>query len=186
MVQKLAASAAFAVLFVALAAGGAAAKGKDKKKSGGAAVPDAVSRQLQWEDKVVGPKEKGVDHKKIAAMQEQGRREDAAKLNEPPPQKSRAHGVSAPATATLPTMDIEKPAPAGSARKPAAKAPRAEAAPPRQKDAIDSILSEDAAPAQPTASGHSGRAGLNNVLASDERTSPPRPQRAKKARRKHR
>jgi hypothetical protein len=167
MGHKLAASAAVAIFIASWSGGSWAAgdKGKKKEKDG---IPDAVSQQLSWEEKVVGPKDKGVDHKKIAAMQEKARREDAARQSEPPPKKTRAQGVAAPATSTLPTMDIEKPAPAGSAKKPA-KRQAAVAEAPRQKDAIDNILSEETGP-KSSASG--GRAGLNNVFASSDAPRP--------------
>jgi hypothetical protein len=172
MGHKLAASAALAIFVASISGGSWAAGGKGTKGNGakkdGNEVPDAVERQLSWEEKVVGPKEKGVDHKKIAAMQEKARREDAARQNEPPPKKTRAEGVAAPASSTLPTMDIEKPAPAGSIKKSTKqKAQVAEA--PKQRDAIDNILSEG--DSGPKSSASSGRSGLNNVFASGD---PPR------------
>jgi len=187
MVQKLAASAALALLVVSIGASGAMAKGSKKKDSSSQGeVPDAVSRQLQWEEKVVGPKEKGVDHKKIAAMQEQARREDAERANQPPPRKSRAEGVSAPATSTLPTMDIEKPA---AGHRPVRKTSQAEQEPPRRKDALDSLLADEAGPTKTASSAGGGRAGLANVFASDDRGSSsraPAPSHSKKAHKKHR
>src|SRR3954447_25830884 len=103
---------------------------KGKKADDGTAVPESINRQFQWEEKVVGPKDKGVDHKKIAAMQEQARREDAAKKKEPPKKMGRAEGIDAPASTSIPTQDIEKPA-APVARKSARK--NTEEAP-RQRD----------------------------------------------------
>src|SRR5258706_15854160 len=77
--------------------------GKENKE-----VPAAFNKTFAWEEKVVGPKDKGVNHDKIAAMQEQGRREDAAKKRDEmaggPRKAPRADGISGPATATLPTM----------------------------------------------------------------------------------
>ncbi|HVR61344.1 MAG TPA: hypothetical protein VMU50_05560 [Polyangia bacterium] len=99
---------------------------------------DGLRKQLQWEDKVVGPKQgKQIDHAKIAALQEQARRDEA---NRPktPQKTARPEGVSGPASSTLPTMDIEKPAPAGSVHYPAKKTARAEA--PKSHDAIDDFL----------------------------------------------
>src|SRR6185436_7741901 len=56
--------------------GGAPEAGKDKE------VPAGFNKTFQWEEREVGPKNKGVDHDKIAAMQEQGRREDEARRKE--------------------------------------------------------------------------------------------------------
>src|SRR5262245_26775137 len=167
MRHTLAVLAAFAI--ASLASTGWAQKGKGKSKAE-SSIPDSVNRQFQWEEKVVGPKDKGVDHQKIQRMQEQARREEAAHINDPPPppKHARAEGVSAPASATLPTMDIEKPAPAGSVKKPA-RAPVAAASeePPRRKDAIDDILAEEgASPKQPaTARGSRGAGGLGSIVA---------------------
>src|SRR6185436_11879158 len=116
--------------------GGAPEAGKDKE------VPAGFNKTFQWEEREVGPKNKGVDHDKIAAMQEQGRREDAAKKREEMAgghkKEARPEGISGPATASLPTMDIEKPAPAGSVRQPMKKA--AYTPPPRPRDDIDNVL----------------------------------------------
>jgi hypothetical protein len=166
---KLPVSAAVAILVVSGATASWAGKGSGRgKKSTEAVVPESVNRQFQWEEKVVGPKNQGVDHNKIAAMQEQARREDAAKKKLPPPQKqSRTDGVSAPASATPPTMDIEKPAPAGSVRKPAtvAKKPAQEW---HRRDALDNLLAEEGAKPPPASSSRSSNGGLGSILAVDD------------------
>lgn len=158
---------------------GGAETGKDKE------VSASFNKQFAWEEKVVGPKDKGVDHDKIAAMQEQGRREEAAKKRDEmagghkkaPP---RADGITGPATASLPTMDIEKPAPAGSVRSPVRKA--AYTPPPKAHDDIDNVLA-----ANGVGDGSSAATeGLNSVLGSPKKVAHP----AKRARhakpRKHR
>jgi hypothetical protein len=108
-------------------------------------TPPAFNKTFQWEEKELGPKDKGIDHKKIAAMQEQGRRDDEAKRKEQVAggQKKpvRAEGITGPATATLPTMDIEKPAPAGSVKTPVRKA--SYTPPPKTHDAIDNVIAEN-------------------------------------------
>ncbi|HXI55642.1 MAG TPA: hypothetical protein VNO55_06260 [Polyangia bacterium] len=115
-------------------------------------VPDGVRKQFQWEEKVVGPQsDKRIDHAKIAAIQEQARKDEANQKNAAPTRKqapARAEGIAAPSTATLPTMDIEKPAPAGSIKMPAKKtAAKAEA--PKSHDAIDDYLAMNNASDQP-------------------------------------
>jgi hypothetical protein len=107
--------------------------GKDEKE------PASFNKTFQWEEKVVGPKEKRIDHDKIAAMQEQGRRDDAAKRREPPKKEGRPRGVNGPASSVIPTQDIEKPS---TARAPVRKAAYV---PPKQPDAIDNLLAENAA-----------------------------------------
>ncbi|HEX4406769.1 MAG TPA: hypothetical protein VH560_18145, partial [Polyangia bacterium] len=107
----------------------AADAGKDKE------TPASFNKTFQWEDKVVGPKTNRIDHDKIAAMQEQGRREDAAKRREPPKKAEHA----APAVAKLPTMDIEKPM-SMPARSPVRKAAYTQ---PKQHDALDNLLAEN-------------------------------------------
>jgi hypothetical protein len=104
-------------------------------------------------------------------MQEQGRREDAAKRKEPQPHK-RPEGVGAPSTATLPTMDIEKPAPAGSVHPSARKASYT---PPRHRDEIDNVLAENGVGSD-SSSTHDG---LGSVLGGPSHPSA----RAKHARR---
>src|SRR5215471_2618381 len=168
---KLPVSAVVAVLVVAGATASWAEKGSGKSKKD-AVVPESINRQFQWEEKVVGPKD-GVDHKKIAAMQEQARREDAARKNDPPKKQARAEGISAPASAVPPTMDIEKPAPAGSVRKPAAAKKAIE--PPRHRDALDNLLAEEGSKPPPRtspAASASSRNALGSVLAVDDQPKP--------------
>ena len=148
--------------------------GKDKE------TPASFNKTFQWEDKVVGPKDKGVDHQKIAAMQEQGRREEAEKRRQDAAgagrskKAARAEGVAAPATATLPTMDIEKPA---AARNPVRKASYTQ---PKQHDALDNLLADNG-----VGSGDepSGRDGLGKVLGTSGRSH--KTKHAKHARRRH-
>src|SRR5437899_1930907 len=101
--------ATLAAVVIALVSVGstAAAKGRARRRPSGSAdtvksTPEVLNRQLEWEEKVVGPKEKGVDHEKIAAMQAKARREEAAHQNDPPKKAARPEGVGAPSTATLP------------------------------------------------------------------------------------
>src|SRR5579872_1712260 len=113
----------------------AADKGKEKELSA-----DGIRSQLQWEDKVVGPQTgKQIDHAKIAALQEQARRDEASRPKTAPRKAARPEGVAAPASSTLPTMDIEKAAPAGSVKLPPKKS-AAHAAAPKQHDAVDDFL----------------------------------------------
>jgi hypothetical protein len=164
--------------------GGQSETGKDNKEA-----PANFNKTFAWEEKVVGPKDKGVDHDKIAAMQEQARREEAAKKREEmasggPKKAPRADGITGPATATLPTMDIEKPAPAGSVRAPVRTA--SYAPPPRQHDDIDNVLA-----ANGVGDGSSGSAeGLGSVLGGPSKVSKKAAhhpaKRAKHAKRGHR
>jgi hypothetical protein len=159
-------------------------KGPAQKQDSSTAVPDSINRQFQWEDKVVGPKNKGVDHEKIAAMQEQARREDAARKKEPAAKKAgRAEGIAAPASATPPTMDIEKPV-AASAKKPAKRTVAEE---PHRKDAIDNLLDEEGV--KPGAATPKSNGGLGSILAVDDKpaaTAAPTHAVAKKSKRPHR
>lgn len=126
-------------------------------------VPESINRQFAWEEKVVGPKD-GVDHAKIAALQSQARKDAELQKNQPPPKKAeRAEGVAAPASVVLPTMDIEKPAPAGSIRRPTKKVV-VEQKP--QADAIDALLASNRT-SDPVAS--SNERGLKKVLASNSK-----------------
>ena len=96
----------------------------------------AINKQFEWENKVVGPKE-GLDQDKVAATRERGVREEQERKNKPPEKKVQKV-VNDPATATLPTMDIEKPAaPTEKKQKKVAAAPA-----PRQRDALDNLLDE--------------------------------------------
>jgi hypothetical protein len=121
-------------------------------------MPASMSQQFEWENKVVGPKE-GPDQKKVAATREQGIREEEERKKQAPVKQKKV--VADPATATLPTMDIEKPAaPTEKKQKKVAAAPA-----PRQKDALDNLLDEQGVkPNRPTG-GSTG--GLDAVFASD-------------------
>jgi hypothetical protein len=125
----------------------------------------AFNKQFQWEEGVVGPRTKGVDHEKIAAMQEEGRREREAKRQQQmaghATKAERTEGVNGPASAKLPTMDIEKAAPAGSIHGANGTARRASYTPPRQHDAIDDALAEN----HGSNADDSGMAGLDRVLS---------------------
>lgn len=123
---------------------------KDKEVSG-----DGLRKTLQWEEKVMGPKDgKQIDHAKIAALQEQARRDEANKPKTPQ-KTARAQGIAAPASSTLPTMDIEKAAPAGSVHYPAKKtAAKAEA--PKSHDSIDDFLAMNTASEQHAAKASAG------------------------------
>jgi hypothetical protein len=147
--------------------------GKEKE------TPPAFNKTFQWEENVVGPKDKGVDHEKIAAMQERGRREDEAKRRDQMSghankKAARADGITGPATATLPTMDIEKPAPAGSVRSPMKKASYT---PPRSHDDIDNVLAENGVGS--SSGSESGSSdGLGGVLGGPSRAHGGGPSRA--------
>jgi hypothetical protein len=134
---------------------------KGKKGKDAPEMSSNIKQQFEWEEKVVGPKE-GLDHKKMAAIQERGKREDEERKKEPP--KKVVRNVAEPSTATLPTMDIEKPAAAPTKTK---KAKVAEA--PKQRDALDNLLDEQGVkPNKPP----SGGDGLSALLASgDDRSS---------------
>ena len=117
----------------------------------------SMSQQFQWEDKVVGPKE-GLDKDKVAATRERGIREEQERKNKPPEKVKRS--VADPATATLPTMDIEKPA-APTEKKQKKVATQA----PKQRDALDNLLDEQGVkPNKPSGGG----TGLDAVFASGD------------------
>ncbi|HVU52821.1 MAG TPA: hypothetical protein VHL80_19200 [Polyangia bacterium] len=118
------------------------------------ATPASFNKTLQWEEKVVGPKDKGVDHAKIAAMQEQGRRDEAARKQAPPKKPERPVGVNDPASSTIPTQDIEKPH-AVTMRKASYAAPA-----PKHHDELDNLLAENGV----GSSEDGGRDGLNKVF----------------------
>ncbi len=129
-----------------------------KKESDSAAMPASMSKQFEWENKVVGPKE-GLDQKKVAATREQGIREEEERKKQAPVKQKKV--VADPATATLPTMDIEKPAaPTEKKQKKVAAAPA-----PRQKDALDNLLDEQGVKPNRPSGGSTG--GLDAVFASD-------------------
>lgn len=157
-------TAGISLMLLMSGAGWAGGKGRPKAETGKEKeVTSSFNKQFQWEEKVVGPKDKGVDHDKIAAMQAEGRREEAAKKREEMASghkkaEPRPDGISGPATATLPTMDIEKAAPAGSVRQPVRKA--SYTPPPKAHDDIDNVLAENG-----VGDGSSAAAeGLNSVL----------------------
>jgi hypothetical protein len=172
---KLAASAAIALLIVT---GASASRAEKSKKKDSSEVPSGINKQFEWENKVVGPKE-GIDKDHLAAVQEQGRREDAQRKKEPPKKQERAKGVDAAGSASLPTMDIEK------AATPSAKKPRKVAtAEPRHKDSLDNLLdSEGVKPDNPSGGG-TGNDGLGGLLASDDK--PAASNSSKKSSKKHR
>ena len=137
-----------------------AQKGGKKGKDSSPEMSANMKQQFEWEEKVVGPRE-GLDHKKMAAIQERGKREDEERKKEPP--KKVVRTVAEPSTATLPTMDIEKAAAAPTKTK---KAKVAEA--PKQRDALDNLLEEQGVkPNRPP----SGGDGLNALLASGDGSS---------------
>jgi hypothetical protein len=139
-----------------LSASPAFARGGKKEASG--EMPASMSQQFQWEDKVVGPKE-GLDKDKVAATRERGIREEQERKNKPPEKVKRS--VADPATATLPTMDIEKPAaPTEKKQKKVATAQ------PRQRDALDNLLEEQGVKPNNPSGGGSG--GLDSVFASGD------------------
>jgi hypothetical protein len=152
---KLAVSTAIALLIATGATRGWAEKGHKKTEVGGDAT---INKQFEWENRVVGPKE-GLDKEKLAAIQEKGRREEEARKKEPPKKPQRAAGLNEAGSASLPTMDIEQPA-AAPAKKPASKKV-AEA--PKQKDALDNLLSEQGVKGY----NQSGSGGLDSVFAAD-------------------
>ena len=147
---------------------------KGKKGQDSPEMSANMKQQFEWEEKVVGPRE-GLDHKKMAAIQERGKREDEERKKEPP--KKVVRTVAEPSTATLPTMDIEKAAAAPTKTK---KAKVAEA--PKQRDALDNLLDEQGVkPNRPP----SGGDGLNSLLASsDDRNSGGSSGKSKKAKKK--
>ena len=144
-----------------------------KKDSDSAAMPASMSQQFEWENKVVGPKE-GLDQKKVAATREQGVREEEERKKQVPVKQKKV--VADPATATLPTMDIEKPA-APSEKKQKKVAAQA----PRQRDALDNLLDEQGVKPNNPSGGGSG--GLDSVFASDDKGAKGGKKAAKKSRR---
>jgi hypothetical protein len=182
-VALFALSVAFGALSLSALPGSAWAKGaKDGEKNG--EVPDAVSRQFKWEEGVVGPNDKKLDRKKIAAMQEAARKEDAKHKDEPKVKKTeRPQGVGVPSSSTLPTMDIEKPAAAP------VKVPKAHpvAEKPKSRDSLDQLLdseSKDSGGSRRKSDGGLGKilavGGTSSATSSDVQYSP-----APKAKSKH-
>jgi hypothetical protein len=173
MRPMLAVSAGISLLLLAAGTGWAGGKknaseaGKDKE-----AAPASFNKTFQWEEKVVGPKDNRIDHNKIAAMQEQGRREDAAKRHEPK-KVERTAGVNGPASSVIPTQDIEKPH-AVTVRK-ASFTP-----PPKQHDEIDNVLAENGV----GASSDGSRDGLNKVFGGSSKSHRVAAKHGKRARRR--
>jgi hypothetical protein len=155
--QQFTLATSVATLFLA-SAGASSSFARGGKKEAGSDVPSAINKQFEWENKVVGPKE-GLDHDKVAATRERGLREEQERKNKAPEKKVKV--VNDPATATLPTMDIEKPnAPAEKKQKKVATAQA-----PRQRDALDNLLDEQGVkPNNPSG----GSSGLDSVLASSD------------------
>ena len=118
-----------------------------------------MNKQFEWENKVVGPKE-GIDKDHLAAVQEQGRREEAQRKKEPPKKQGRAAGVDAAGSATLPTMDIEKPA-APTAK----KQKKVAAAEPKKKDSLDNLLDSEGVKGDNPSAGRTGDDGLGSMVA---------------------
>ena len=143
-----------------LLAGSSAAFARGGKKDSGE-MPASINQQFQWEDKVVGPKE-GLDKDRVAATRERGLREEQERKNRPPEKVKKV--VADPASATLPTMDIEKPA-APTERKQKKTVTQA----PRQRDALDNLLDEQGV--KPNNPSGGGTAGLDSVLASGDKGS---------------
>jgi hypothetical protein len=175
MQLKFASSAALALLIVT---GVTSARAEKRKKSSGETsteVSAGVNKQFEWENKVVGPKE-GIDRDHLAAVQEQGRREDAERKKAPPKKQERAKGVDAAGTASLPTMDIEKPAAAPTQK----KQKKVASAEPRRKDSLDNLLDSEGVKPDNPSGGKTGDDGLGSIVASDSGSS------AKKSGKKHR
>jgi hypothetical protein len=154
---KIAASTAIALLVATGASRGWAEKAKKNSDE----IPASMNKQFEWENRVVGPKE-GLDKDRLARIQEQGKREDEARKKEPPKKPQRAAGVAEAGSATLPTMDIEKPAAA-----PAKKAPKKVASAPAQRDNLDNLLSEQGAKPYSDRTAKNGNGGLDNLFAAD-------------------
>jgi hypothetical protein len=157
MSSKSAAAAAIALL---LLTGGVSRAEKKAKKDSSGEVGTGIDKQLEWENKVVGPKA-GINKDHLAAIQEQGRREDAERKKEPPKKVGRAAGVDAPASSSLPTMDIEKPSTS------VKKSKKVASAEPHQKDSLDNLLDSEGIKPDNPSGGRTGDDGLNGVLASD-------------------
>jgi len=169
-------SAAMAALALVMVTGGASRAEKKKKDSGGE-VTTGIDKQLEWENKVVGPKA-GIDKNHLAAVQEQGRREEAQRKKEPPKKQARAEGINGPASSTLPTMDIEK-ASSGSKKSPKKVA----SAEPHKKDSLDNLLDSEGIKPDNPSGGRTGDDGLGSLLASDGSSSGKKTGSAKKHRR---
>jgi hypothetical protein len=166
MRSKQALGTAVATLMIFAAGSSWAAKGGKAKAKDDGAMPDNISKQFEWEEKVVGPNDdKKIDHKKIAAMQAAARKDEANHKNEPSAKKpARARGVDAPSTSTIPTQDIEKPT--VSASKPARSKPMAAEKETRQRDSLDNLLDSE----KETGGAHAGNDNpLGKMLAVDDK-----------------
>jgi hypothetical protein len=172
MQLKFASSAALALLIVT---GATSARADKRKKNSGdtnTEVSANVNKQFEWENKVVGPKE-GIDKDRLAAIQEQGRREDAERKKAPPKKAERARGVDAAGSASLPTMDIEK-----AATPTSKKQKKVAVAEPKRKDSLDNLLDSEGIKPDNPAGGKTGDDGLGSIVAADSGS--------KKASKKHR
>jgi hypothetical protein len=150
--------ASVATAFSLVVFGASPAFARGGKKEAGSEMPAAMNQQFQWEDKVVGPKE-GLDQKKVAATRERGIKEEEERKKQAPVKQKKV--VADPASATLPTMDIEKPA-APTEKKQKKVVTQA----PRQRDALDNLLDEQGIKPNNPSGGGSG--GLDSVLASGD------------------
>jgi hypothetical protein len=155
-------SAGVTLILVTTGVGWAGEKSNDSAKN--KEVSASFNKQFQWEEGVVGPKTKGIDHDKIAAMREEGRRQDEAKRRQQmsghASKTERSEGVNGPASAKLPTMDIEKATPASAIRTGSVK--KASYTPPRQRDEIDAALADNRGTNDDASS---GRSGLDSLLS---------------------
>jgi hypothetical protein len=148
------------------------AKGGKGNSDKNAEVAEGFNKQFKWEEGVVGNNDKKLDRKKIAAMQEAARKDEAAHKNEPRVKKTeRPAGVGVPASSTLPTMDIEKPAAPVAAKAYKPRPPAAE--PPRHRDSLDQLLDSEKDPASVQQRHNDG--GLGKVLAVSDTSSAPAP-----------
>jgi hypothetical protein len=158
--RQLTLATSLALLLVGAGTSPAFARGGNKKGDD-TAVPSSINQQFEWENKVVGPKE-GLDHKKVAATREQGIREEEERKKQAPVKQKKV--VAEPSTAAIPTQDIEKPAAPVERKKKVAAAQA-----PRQRDALDNLLDEQGV--KPNNPSGGGTAGLDSVLASDDKGS---------------
>ena len=147
-----------ATMLSLVVSGASPAFARGGKKEAGSEMPAAMNQQFQWEDKVVGPKE-GLDQKRVAATREQGIREEEERKKQAPVKQKKV--VADPASATLPTMDIEKPAAPTEKKKKVTVAPA-----PKQRDALDNLLDEQGIKPNNPSGGSSS--GLDSVLASGD------------------
>ena len=133
----------------------------ERRKRRGSEMPASINQQFQWEDKVVGPKE-GLGQRQGRGHPRARPARGAGAQNEGPEKVKRV--VAEPASATLPTKDIEKPA-APIERKEKKVAPQA----PKQRDALDNLLDEQGVKPNRPSGGSS--CGLDSVFASDDKRS---------------